>query len=223
VNKTVKILIAAYVIGGFVCVGFISVLPPPAVSPYVPPVLPMITGSQPVDIHEMNAQIFVNTSYTDGYAGYLTAQHPSGEIANYLIITARSPGNSTLTLSTNGTYIFQDLVFSNITTQNFIVATSSNMSFVIAIHSEGLNYTRVMTYYGNVVTPVTFVNYESNLVKKVQSGPSITNSIAALTYIPAAAVGVFAAFEVALFTREWRKSHPDLGKNQVGGMGRDIK
>ena len=182
-----------------------------------------LSNATAIDIHQINAQIFVNTSYTDGYAGYLTEQHPSGEIADHLFITARSPGNSTLTLSANGTYVFQDMAFSNITTDNFVVSTAPNMTFIITVHSDKLNYTRIMVYHGDVVTPVQFISYQQNLAKKAPSGPEITNTIAALTYIPAAAVGVFAAFEVSLFTREWRKSHPDLGKNQVGGMGRDIK
>ncbi len=181
------------------------------------------TTNSTADIHQLNAQIFVNTSYTDGYAGYLTEQHPAGEIEDHLIITARSPGNSTLTLTANGTYIMQATQFRDILTENFIVHTSDNMTFLITIHSEYLNMTRSLLYRGKVVTPTTFINYQASLFHAKPSGLPLTIQLAAVTFIPGAAIGVYAAFEVAYFTRKWSISHPDLSKNQVGGTGGDIE
>ena len=137
----------------------------PIVMPPLHNIAPAIVMGGSPDIHNLNAQILVNTTYTQGYKGYLTAEYPRGIVATNLIITARSPGNSTLTLSVNGTYILRDFAFSNITTQNFITPVSSNETFLITIHSGAMNFTRILTYYGIVYTPLQFINYESALTK----------------------------------------------------------
>ena len=190
-----------------------------ALVPVLPPlhdIAPaIITGSNP-DIHNLNAQILVNTTYTQGYKGYLTAEYPRGIVSTNLIITARSPGNSTLTLSVNGTYILRDFVFSNITTQNFITPASSNETFLITIHSGAMNFTRVLTYYGIVYTPLQFINYESALTKATStSSMNVTEGF--LTFAPAAGMAVFVAQQSGFFARKSKSSRPNLNNDIIGG------
>lgn len=187
--------------------------------PVIPPlhnIVPaVITGSTP-DIHNLNAQILVNTTYTQGYKGYLTAQYPVGVVTTNLVITARSPGNSSLTLSVNGTYILHDYAFTNITTQNFITPASSNETFLITIHSGAMNFTRVLTYYGIVYTPLQFINYESALTKS-SSAPAMGVTAGFLTFAPAAGMAVFVAQQSGFFARKSRSARPNLNNDIIGG------
>ena len=187
--------------------------------PVMPPlhdIAPAIVLAGSPDIHDLNAQILVNTTYTQGYKGYLTAQYPKGIVTTNLIITARSPGNSTLTLSVNGTYIIHDFAFSNITTQNFITPSSSNETFLITIHSSEMNFTRVLTYYGIVFTPIQFINYESALAE-VTSTSSMSVTEGFLTFAPAAGMAVFVAQQSGFFARKSRSAHPNLANDIIGG------
>lgn len=190
-----------------------------ALIPVIPPlhdIAPAIVLAGSPDVHDLNAQILVNTTYTQGYKGYLTAQYPKGIVTTNLIITARSPGNSTLTLSVNGTYIIHDFAFTNITTQNFITPSSSNETFLITIHSSEMNFTRILTYYGIVFTPIQFINYESALTK-VTSTSSMSVAEGFLTFAPAAGMGVFVAQQTGFFTRKSRSAHPNLNNDIIGG------
>ena len=189
------------------------------VVPVMPPlhdIAPAIVMAGTSDIHDLNAQILVNSTYTDGFKGYLTAQYPKGIVSTNLIITARSPGNSTLTLSVNGTYIIHDFAFANITTQNFITPSSNNETFLITIHSGAMNFTRILTYYGIVYTPIQFINYESSLTKTTSTS-SMSVTVGFLTFAPAAGMAVFVAQQSGFFARKSRSAHPNLDNDIIGG------
>ncbi len=182
--------------------------------------------AQSVDIHQINAQIFGNENATNGIPSYLTAQSPAGVVPSSLIITARSPGNSTLSLAVAGAYVddiqgvpVHNLLFRNITTL-FFFASVANDSFVITIHSYALNFTRVFHYTGIVYTPQQFINYET---AKKMSAPllGIPLAVAWLMFAPATAAGVYTAYEVAFFTAKWRRSHPNLSDKVIGGVGNE--
>ncbi len=161
--------------------------------------------ASPIDVHQINAQILVDTNYTDGYRGYLTEEFPTGVISDRLIITARSPGNSTLSLEVNGTYVFSGLYFDNITTQKFTIKPSANATFVITIHSYELNYTRILTYHGVVYTPVQFITYEENLYKKSEAVPHYT-LLSVLDAIVSAVLGTFAFTTISFYAQSWIRS-----------------
>ena len=192
---------------------------PVPVIPPLPPlhnIAPAITLLGNPDVHDLNAQILVNTTYTQGYKGYLTAQYPSGIVTTNLIITARSPGISTLTLSVNGSYLIRDYPFVNITTQNFMTPISGNETFLITIHSDAMNFTRILEYYGIVYSPLQFINYETSLISHV---PALGMGVDAgfLTFAPAAGMAVFVAQQTGLFSRKSRSSHPNLNNDIIGG------
>ena len=193
--------------------GNISLVP---VMPPLHDIAPAIVMGGSPDIHNLNAQILVNTTYTQGYKGYLTAEYPRGIVATNLIITARSPGNSTLTLSVNGTYILRDFAFANITTQNFVTPASSNETFLITIHSGAMNFTRVLAYYGIVYTPLQFINYESALTKATSTS-SMNVAEGFLTFAPAAGMAVFVAQQSGFFARKSKSSRPNLNNDIIGG------
>lgn len=188
-------------------------------------VMPASHG-QPIDIHQINAQIFGNKNVTNGIPSYLTSESPDGVLPSSLLITARSPGNSTLSLEVNGSYVnnaegiqLHNYAFTNITTQSFTVPVA-NESFVITVHSGQLNYTRTFHYQGNVKTPTQFINYET--AKKTYPNILGMSPIAAfLLFAPSTAAGVYVAYEVAFFYAKWKRSHPNLADKVIGGMGNE--
>lgn len=185
-----------------------------------------ISHAQSIDIHQINAQIYGDKNMTNGIPSYLTNESPTGVLPSSLLITARSPGNSTLSLEVNGTYItdaqgipLHNFAFSNITTEYFSVPVA-NETFIITVHSSDLNYTRTFHYQGNVKTPTQFINYET--AKKVYPTILGMSPIAAfLLFAPSTAAGVYAAYEVAFFYAKWKRSHPNLADKVIGGMGNE--
>lgn len=185
-----------------------------------------ISHAQSIDIHQINAQIYGDKNMTNGIPSYLTNESPTGVLPSSLLITARSPGNSTLSLEVNGSYItdaqgipLHNFAFSNITTEYFSVPVA-NETFIITVHSSDLNYTRTFHYQGNVKTPTQFINYET--AKKVYPTILGMSPIAAfLLFAPSTAAGVYAAYEVAFFYAKWKRSHPNLADKVIGGMGNE--
>lgn len=185
-----------------------------------------VSHGQNVDIHQINAQIFGDKNVTNGIPSYLTNESPVGVLPSSLLITARSPENSTLSLEVNGSYVvdaqgitLHNYAFSNITTEYFTVPVA-NETFVITIHSSQLNYTRTFHYQGNIKTPTQFINYET--AKKTYPIILGMSPVAAfLLFAPSTAAGVYVAYEVAFFYAKWKRSHPNLADKVIGGMGNE--
>ena len=185
-----------------------------------------VSHGQNVDIHQINAQIFGDKNVTNGIPSYLTNESPVGVLPSSLLITARSPENSTLSLEVNGSYVvdaqgitLHNYAFSNITTEYFTVPVA-NETFVITIHSSQLNYTRTFHYQGNIKTPTQFINYET--AKKTYPIILGMSPVAAfLLFAPSTAAGVYVSYEVAFFYAKWKRSHPNLADKVIGGMGNE--
>ena len=188
---------------------------PPVVDPLKGDLATSNALNTSIDPHDINAQILVNTTYTNGIKGYLTNEFPAGVVSTHLIITARSPGNSTLTLVVNGTYVFRDMAFANITTDNFIIpASTTNISFLITIHSTEMNYTRAFHYTGIVYTPVQFINYANSLTKTKPTTSSTTGQAYGYLLALAGALGGM-GIPLAKYARWQSNTHPDFSKYEV--------
>lgn len=182
--------------------------------------------AQTVDIHQINAQIFGDKNVTNGIPSYLTNESPTGVLPSSLLITARSPGNSTLSLIVNGSYVvdaqgipLHNYAFANITTEYF-TAPVANETFIITVHSSQLNFTRTFHYQGNVKTPTQFINYET-AKKTYPIILGMSPAAAFLLFAPSTAAGVYVAYEVAYFYAKWKRSHPNLADKVIGGMGNE--
>ena len=98
------------------------------------------------DIHELNAQIYSNLTISGVAPGFLSEQHPSGYLPQDNYIIARSPGASTLTVSVNGSFSYNDYPFVNIVDLPLVLNVSKDTPLIITVHSNSLNYTRILYY-----------------------------------------------------------------------------
>jgi hypothetical protein len=118
--------------------------------------------ANPVDEHQINAQIYGNTNVTGGFPAFLTNQSKTGIMPQSDYITLRSPGNSTFSLSVNGSYVYHDISFIDITTQTFNIKEKGNVPIVITVSSDALNTTRTFHYSADIMSSRQFVNYASS-------------------------------------------------------------
>ena len=212
----IKMLVIVIVMVSILTVSIGFAVKASPISPVVQPLGPIYPQ---IDTHQINAQLYGNESATDGFPAYLTEQHTSGIMPNALYITARSPGNSTLSLTDNGTYIMQDVAFNNFLNLSFTIPALGSQPFVITIHSSALNYTRVFYYQGILETPTQFITYEQSLHRPVvQSGNFSTGLILGSIV---AGVTTLTAFLVAIYKRKSGYSHTDLGDKLIGGSRND--
>lgn len=220
-SKIVLIIVIVVLALGTIAGMYAVIESPESVSHILDPISPVISSANftNVDIHQINAQIFANTTDTNGIAGYLTAENPNGVMPTALIITARSPGNSTLTLSVNGTYIFHNMVFSDITTQSFNIAHTGNMSFSITIHSGTLGLTRILHYTGNLKTPTQFINYVTSKRALVSPLAGLSVSQAFIIFGLPTGMAVFGGILSAEYWRHEKNRNPNFDDYVIGGVG----
>lgn len=220
-SKAVLIIVIVVLTFGLIAEVYTVIESPEAVKHILDPLPPAVSSANitNLDIHELNAQIFANTTYTDGIAGYLTAQNPDGVMPTALIITARSPGNSTLTLSVNGTYVFHNMVFSDITTQSFNIAHLGNMTFAITIHSGKIGYTRILHYTGNLKTPTQFINYVTSIRPPPSPLSGLSVSQAFIIFGLPTGAAVFAGILSAEYWRHEKNRNPNFDDYVIGGVG----
>jgi uncharacterized membrane protein YfcA len=134
-----------------------------------------IATASPIDQHQINAQIFGNVNVTGGFPAFLTNQSKSGVMPQSDYITLRSPGNSTFSLTVNGSYVFRDISFTGITSQTFNIKETGTVPIVITVTSASLNYTRTFHYAADIMTSTQFVNYASSHYEH-QSKPAYITS-----------------------------------------------
>lgn len=194
---------AAFVVLYWMCVGLAAV---PA------------SSAHPIDIHNINAQVYGNTTATDGFPAYLNNMSQSGKMPQSMWIVVRAPGNlSTFTLALNGTIVIQNQQFTDIANYSFKTKNLGDVPIQITVHSSEMNYTRIFTYHANILTVTSFISYEQTLHPKIAPSLSIGGGFVIFA-LPAAA----AVFTGILFAEYWRgqkNSHPNFDDYLVGGHG----
>ncbi len=172
-------------------------------------------SAQTVDVHEINAQIFSNLTVPGVAPGFLTEQHPSGVLPQYDYVVVRSPGNSTLSISVNGTYVYQGYAFSNITDVPLSLPVHNDTPIIISVHSDQLNYTRVFHYTAAILTPLKYISYLESLSPKppvavFTAGNIIIGGLYALG-------GVVSSILVSVYVIFMKRSNPNIEKGTRGG------
>ena len=177
------------------------------------------SSAQPLDIHNINAQVYGNVTATDGFPAYLNSMSTSGKMPQSMWLVVRAPGNdSTFTLVLNGTIIIQNQAFDNIANYSFTTKDTGNTPIQITVHSSAMNLTRVFTYQGDIMTVTSFISYETALHPK-PSPPSMPEWLSFLLIGSSSAAGVFSMILVAEYWRREKNSNPDMSDFLVGGQG----
>ena len=167
------------------------------------------------DIHELNAQIYSNLTISGVAPGFLSEQHPSGYLPQDNYIIARSPGASTLTVSVNGSFSYNDYPFVNIVDLPLVLNVSKDTPLIITVRSDSLNYTRILYYRADVKTNVEYITYlESISPKTVSPGYTVGNIFIAVIYT---LTGVVISLLITVFTLSELRSNPDVEKRLKGG------
>ena len=73
---------------------------------------------------------------------------------SFIIALMISPGASTLTVSVNGSFSYNDYPFVNIVDLPLVLNVSKDTPLIITVHSDSLNYTRILYYRADVKTNV---------------------------------------------------------------------
>ena len=172
-------------------------------------------SAQPMDIHDINAQVYSNLTVPGVAPGFLTNEHPSGVIPQYDYVVVRSPGNSTLSISVNGSYKYQGYAFSNITDVPLSLKVDNNTPIVIAVHSDQMNYTRVFHYTAEIMTAQQYISYVQSLSPKPPTATFTAGNI--LIGGMYALGGVVSSILVSVYVIFMRRSNPNIEKGMRGG------
>lgn len=172
-------------------------------------------SAQPMDIHDINAQVYSNLTVPGVAPGFLTNEHPSGTLPQYDYVIVRSPGNSTLSISVNGTYVYQGYAFANITDVPLSLIVDNNTPIIISVHSNQMNYTRVFHYTAAILTPQKYISYVESLTPKppaavFTAGNIIVGGMYALG-------GVVSSILVSVYVIFMKRSNPNIEKGIRGG------
>jgi hypothetical protein len=164
------------------------------------------------DIHNINVQIFGNENNTGGFPAYLTNQSTYGNMPEYMFLTARSPGNSTLSVSINTTYYYHDVAFSNITTLPFNLHATGQFTITIVISSSTMS--RTFHYHANIMTGQQFIAYEQNRLEAPKVS-SFTTASAFVTFGIPAATGVAVGLIFSSYVKWEKNRNLDFDKCKV--------
>jgi hypothetical protein len=172
-------------------------------------------SAQPIDVHQINAQIYSNLTVPGVAPGFLTNEHTSGVLPQYDYVVVRSPGNSTLSISINGTYIYHNFVFANETDVPLTLKVNNDTPIIIAIHSDQMNYTRIFHYTAEVLTVQQYISYVESLSPKppiatFTAGNIILGGLYALG-------GVVSSILVSVYVIFTKRSNPNVEKGIRGG------
>lgn len=170
------------------------------------------------DAHNINAQIYGNTTATNGFPAYLNNITPSGRMPQSMWMVVRAPGNlSTFTLAINGVVIIQNQRFTDIANYSFTTKDLGNVPVQITVHSSEMNYTRVFVYHATILTVTKFISYEQKQHPVVVPSMSVRDGFI-IFGLPAAA-GVFTGILFAEYWRGQKNSNPDMQDYLIGGHG----
>lgn len=172
-------------------------------------------SAQTVDVHEINAQIYSNLTVPGVAPGFLTNQHPSGVLPQYDYVTVRSPGNSTLSISVNGSYKYQGYAFSNITDVPLSLPLHNDTPIIISVHSDQMNYTRVFHYTAVIMTSKQYISYVESLSPKPPTATFTAGNIiiGGLYALGGAVSGIL----VSVYVIFMKRSNPNIEKGARGG------
>ena len=169
-------------------------------------------SSQPLDIHNINAQIYGDPNVTGGFPAYLTNQSPSAVMPQASYIVARSPGNSTLTVEINGTYAYRDLRFNGITQQPLSLPLKTSQ-ITIVITSYTMNYTRIFRYSADAMTATQFITYaEDHYVHRPNNTFTLGEGIIEILYT---VLGTASGIMIGTFVIFVIRSNPNIEKWRV--------
>jgi len=169
-------------------------------------------SSQPLDIHNINAQIYGDPNVTGGFPAYLTNQSPSAVMPQASYIVARSPGNSTLTVEINGTYAYRDLRFNDITQQPLSLPLKTSQ-ITIVITSYTMNYTRIFRYSADAMTATQFITYaEDHYVHRPNNTFTLGEGIIEILYT---VLGTASGIMIGTFVIFVIRSNPNIEKWRV--------
>lgn len=178
--------------------------------------------TQSVDVHNINVQLYGNTSSQEGFPAYIIASQTKGTMPQAMFIVFRAPStpkeNSTITVSVNGTYQVQNLQFHDKGNYSFTTKLTGSVPITIAIHSPEMNFTRVFHYTASIETIVNFVKYYQNKVNEKHNN-KLTVSEGFIVFGVSAAIGIFTGNLGARYVRWQKNSNPDLDNFRIGGVG----
>lgn len=222
-NKVfILVALAAFVVGGLASLpaSHVQVTPPnPVATSYANNITQNIT---PVDPHNLNVQVYGNTSSQKGFPAYVLPSAPREEMPQALFIVFRAPStpeaNSTVTISLNGSYVVQNLQFYDKGNFSFTTSLTGNVPMVITLHSPEMNYTKVVRYTLEIETLTTFVKYYQNKVNHKTTNNPTQRQAFVIFGIPAG-MGVFFGITTAIYWRWQTNTNPDVDRMRVGGAG----
>ena len=96
-----------------------------------------------------------------------------------------------------------------------VLNVSKDTPLIITVHSDSLNYTRILYYRADVKTNVEYITYlESISPKTVSPGYTLGNIFIAVIYT---LTGVVISLLITVFTLSELRSNPDVEKRLKGG------
>jgi len=176
--------------------------------------IPMVNASS-IDIHELNAQIYSNLSVPGVAPGFISEQYPSGHLPQNNYIVARSPGSSNLTVSVNNTLVYNNYLFTDIVVLPLVLNVSPDVPLIITIHSNTMNYTRIVYYRAVVLSNTQYITYLETINHKI-TVPQYTASNIVIGFAYAIA-GVVISILLTVWGLWQSRSNPNIEKGLKGG------
>lgn len=190
-------------------------------------VLPSVSTTNPTPLQNLTGDPFLITvdifgNQSDpatGFGGGTTNYFSNETVAlpQKLIVIARSPGVSFLTVMLNGSYQIQNLRFtSGQVNYSFQTSFTGKSYMQIYVVSQTYNLSKGFRYGVNIMTVSKYINYE-NEVHKIQK-PSIWNSFTVFEVVMAGITGAIVGPELYDYQRWEKARHPTFDRYIIGGI-----